>query len=116
MHLGRRYKFTEFLVWTCREAICLTLWALVVTLVLQLSHWNFLTIPAPILTVVGSALAIILGFKNQQCYARFSEALATSGQLISNSYIMANRLTSAIVNLEPAQSSALLKDVFYRHF
>jgi putative membrane protein len=77
MHLGRRYKFTEFLVWTRWEAAILIAWSLLVTFVLQVSQWNFLTIPAPILTIVGSALAIILAFKNQQCYARFNEALST---------------------------------------
>jgi hypothetical protein len=29
---------------------------------LQVSHWNFLTIPVAILTIIGSALAIILAF------------------------------------------------------
>jgi putative membrane protein len=115
MHLGRRYKFTEFFVWTRWEAAYLILWALLVTAVLQISHWNFLTIPAPILTIVGSALAIILAFKNQQCYARFNEALSISGQLISNSYVLANRLTSTVGNPDGAQSDAL-KAIFYRHF
>jgi putative membrane protein len=116
MHLGRRYKFTEFLVWTGWEAGALTLWSLLVTLFLQVSHWNFLTIPAPILTIVGSVLAIILGFKNQQCYARFNEALSTAGRLATESLILANRLTSALGNLDGAQSGARLKDIFYRRF
>ena len=116
MHLGRRYKFSEFLVWTGQEAICLILWALLVTLVLQLTHWNFLTIPAPILTIVGSALAIILGFKNQQCYARFQEALSLAGQVIGNSYVFANRLTATVGDPSDAQANARLKDIFYRHF
>jgi putative membrane protein len=116
MHLGRRYKLTEFVVWTRWEAGYLILWSSLVTLLLQVSHWNFLTIPAPILTIVGSALAIILGFKNQQCYARFNEALTTSGQLITNSFNFANRLTAALGKLEPAQSGPALKVIFYRHF
>lgn len=98
------------------EAGALTLWSLLVTLFLQVSHWNFLTIPAPILTIVGSVLAIILGFKNQQCYARFNEALSTAGRLATESLILANRLTSALGNLDGAQSGARLKDIFYRHF
>src|SRR5262245_59208500 len=105
MHLGRRYTFTEFLAWTRWEAGYLLLWSLLVTAFLQITHWNFLTIPAPILTIVGSALAIIIGFKNAQCYARFNEALSTSGQLISCSYTLANRLTSTIGPLDAAQSS-----------
>jgi ion channel-forming bestrophin family protein len=116
MHIGRRYKSAEFLVWTRWEVGYLIVWSLVVTLFLQVSHWNFLTIPVPILTIIGSALAIILAFKNQQCYARFNDALALASQLISNSLILANRLTSTIGNLDVAQSGPRLKEAFYRHF
>jgi putative membrane protein len=116
MHIGRRYGFTEFLGWTGWEAGYLILWSLLVTAFLQVSHWNFLTVPAPILTIVGSALAIILAFKNQQCYARFNEALSTAGQLITNSLILANRLTSTVGNSDSALSDTRLKEIFYRHF
>jgi putative membrane protein len=116
MHIGRRYKITEFLVWTRWEAGFLIAWSLLVTLVLQVSHWNFLTIPAPILTIVGSALAIILAFKNQQCYARSNEALTFSGQLITNSLILANKLASTVGALDATQSGPRLKEMFYRHF
>ena len=115
MHLGRRYKFTEFLGWTGWEAGCLILWSALVTGFLQITNWNFLTIPGSILTIVGSALAIILAFKNQQCYARFTEALSTSGQLISASHILANRLTAAVGNPDAAHA-ARLKVIFHRHF
>jgi putative membrane protein len=116
MHLGRRYKFTEFFVWTRWEAGYVVLWSVLVTLFLQLTPWNFLTVPVPVLTIVGSALAIILAFKNQQCYARFNEALSTAGQLISTSLVLANRLTSTVGSLDPAQSGERLKQMFYRHF
>ena len=116
MHLGRQYRFTQFIGWTRREASYLTCWALFATLFLQVSQWNFLTVPAPILTIIGSALAIILAFKNQQCYARSNEALVLSGQLSTNSLILANRLTSAVCSLDAAQSGPRLKAMFYRHF
>ena len=116
MHIGRQYKFTQFLGWTRWEAGYLICWALFVTLFLQVSHWNFLTIPAPILTIIGSALAIILAFKNQQCYARSNDALVLSGQLITNSLILANKLTSTVGSLDAAQSGPRLKEMFYRHF
>ena len=116
MHVGRRYKFAQFLGWTRWETGYLIGWSLLVTLFLQVSQWNFLTIPAPILTIIGSALAIILAFKNQQCYARFNEALVLSGQLIANSLILANKLTSTVGNLDAARSGPELKGIFYRHF
>jgi ion channel-forming bestrophin family protein len=116
MHVGRQYKFIQFLGWTRWEAAWLTCWSLLVTLFLQVSHWNFLSIPAPILTIIGSALAIVLAFKNQQCYARSNEALVLSGQLSTNSLILANKLTSTVGHLDAADASARLKDIFYRHF
>ena len=116
MHVGRQYKFTQFLGWTRWEIAYLLFWSLFATLLLQVSHWSFLTIPAPILTIVGSALAIILAFKNAQCYARFNDALVLSGQLTTNSLILANKLTSTVGNLDAAQSGPQLKEMFYRHF
>ena len=116
MHLGRQYKFTQFLGWTRWEAGYLIAWALLVTLFLHVSHWNFLTIPAPVLTIIGSALAIILAFKNQQCYARFNDALVLSGQLNTNSLVLANRLTSTVGNPDATRPDPGLKDIFYRHF
>ena len=116
MHLGRRYKFREFFVWTRREAGYIFLWSLVVTVFLQSSGLTFLTVPAPVLTIVGSALAIILAFKNQQCYARFNEALSTSGQLTTSSLILANKLTSTVGALDSTEAGPRLKDLFYRHF
>ena len=66
MHIGRKYKFTEYLVWTRWETGYLLVWSLVATLLLEVTSWHFLTIPAPLLTVIGSAVAIILAFKNHQ--------------------------------------------------
>jgi ion channel-forming bestrophin family protein len=116
MHLGRRYKFTDFLVWTRWEAGYLIGWSLLVTLFLQVSHWDFLTMPAPILTIIGSALAIILAFKNQQCFARADDALALSGKLATSSLTFANKLKSTAGNLDAEQSGPRLKQMFYRHF
>ena len=116
MHIGRQYKFTQFFGWTWREAAYLVGWSLLVTAILHFSRGNFLIIPAPILTGIGSALAIILGFKNAQCYARANEALTLSGQLTANSLILANRLMSTVGTLEAAQSGPALRDMFYRHF
>lgn len=115
MHLGRKYTFTQFLGWTRWEVAYLIGWSLIVTWFLQASQWSFLTMPAPVLAIIGSALAIIIGFKNAQCYARFSEALALAGQLSSNSLILANRLTAMIGDLDAVRSGAVLKHIFYRH-
>ena len=115
MHLGRKYSFVQFVGWTGREAVCLIAWSAIVTLFLVVTRWDFLTVPAPVLAIIGSALAIIIGFKNAQCYARFNEALVLSGQLISSSLILANRLKSLVGKPGVAGSDEDLKSLYYRH-
>jgi putative membrane protein len=98
------------------EASWLIAWSVISTLLLQISHWNFLTIPIPILTITGSALAISLAFKNQQCYARFNDALVLADQLVTSSMILANRLVSALGKIDASSSVPEIRRIFYRHF
>jgi ion channel-forming bestrophin family protein len=115
MHLGRQYKTTDFLAWTRWESSWIIAWSFLATLFLQVSGWSFLTIPGPILTIVASALAISLAFKNQQCYARFNDGLTLSGQVSTASLVLANRLMATIGNQDAASEHGL-KQIFYRHF
>lgn len=116
MHVGRQYSIPEFLAWTRKESRWILGWSLCATILLQLSGWKYLTVPAPILTIVGSALAISLAFKNQQCFARFNQALTLSGQLNTNSSILAHRLISVLGNPETVRSGVTLEQMFNRHF
>jgi putative membrane protein len=116
MHIGRQYSITDFLAWTRKESRWLIGWALFATLFLQLSTWRYLTVPAPILTIVGSALAISLAFKSQQCFARFTNALTLSGQLNTGSFILAQRLMSTVGKLDDVPTGLRLEDMFNRHF
>ncbi|QRM33821.1 bestrophin family ion channel [Microvirga sp. VF16] len=115
MHVGRRYKINDFLAWTRWETSWIIAWSLLATVFLQVTGWSFLTVPGPILTIVGSALAISLAFKNQQCYARFNDGLILSGQVSTTSLVLANKLTAMIGNRD-AGPQPELKEIFYRHF
>ena len=116
MHVGRKYTLKEYLLWTQREIGYLFLWSLAVTLFLQVSGWHFLFVPALLLTVVGSAVAIVLAFKNQQCYARIAEALTLCTTTNTNSLIWANKLITIVGDLDPIRTKPLVKEMFYRHF
>ena len=115
MHLGKRYTFPSYLVWTRWEIGTLFLWSLFVTSLFELLHWTFLEIPAPLLEVVGIALAIILGFKNQECFNRVREAQATWEQIESGSILWAAKLASVLGNTESAEATGI-REFFYRHF
>jgi len=110
MHLGRRYKLTELLVWTRWETAYLFAWSLFATVLLEVLHWHFLTIPAPLLAVIGTAVAIVVAFKNQQCFARVNEALVSWGQISATSLIWASKLKIAASHPEAAQTGLPLKE------
>jgi ion channel-forming bestrophin family protein len=116
MHLGRRYKLTELLLWTRWETAYIFAWSLFATALLEVLHWHFLSMPAPLLAVVGTAVAIVVAFKNQQCFARVNEALVSWGQIHATSLIWASKLRIAANRLDDAQSSLPLKELTYRHF
>lgn len=116
MHLGRQYKFGEYIDWTRTEIGYLAAWSVFATLLLELSPSHFLAVPAPLLAVVGTAVAIVLAFKNQQCHARINEALALWGQINSASTIFANKLAATVGKLDDAQPGTLLREMYYRHF
>ncbi len=116
MHLGRQYKVVEYLVWTRLEIAWLTGWSFLVTAIIALTHWNFLSVPAPLLALVGTAVAFVLAFKNQQCYARINEALMIWGQINSASAILGSKLVATVGRLDEPDTAPRLKEIFHRHF
>ena len=111
MHLGRKYRLSELLVWTRVEIAWLLAWSVAVTLLLVLTKWHFLAVPATLLAVVGTAVAVVLAFKNQQCFARVNEALAVWGQITAASQMWATKLVSTVGPSEPES----LKPLVHRH-
>lgn len=116
MHLGRKYSLKEYLVWMRWETVYIFLWSAFVTATFELLRWQFLEIPAAELTVIGIAVAIILGFKNQECHGRINEALTAWEQINATSIVWTNKLLGTIGHLKTPDSAALLKTLFYRHF
>jgi putative membrane protein len=74
MHIGRSYRFVEVLYWTRRRAYLLAYSATVMTALYQLGGWRWLSLPWPVLALLGTAASFIVGFKNAQTYQRTVEA------------------------------------------
>ena len=115
MHLGRRYRLSELLIWTRRETAYIFAWSLFATVLLEVLHWHFLSTPAPLLAIVGTAVAIVVAFKNQQCFSRANEALASWEQIAVTSLIWASKLRIAASHLDAGQPGLPLKELFDRH-
>jgi putative membrane protein len=111
MHSGKRFGALEFAVWTRRSIYVLTLLSAVPT-VLYYCGWTFVSFPWQPIAIMGTAVAFIVGFKNNASYSRLWEARQIYGAIINDSrsfeYILRDSLS--------LKNSNKVKEMFFRHY
>ncbi|MBB4804902.1 putative membrane protein [Chryseobacterium defluvii] len=111
MHSGKRFGFREFVMWTRRSIYVLTILAAIPT-VLYFFGWKFLSFPWQPIAIMGTAVAFIVGFKNNASYSRLWEARQIYGAIINDSrsfgYIVRDALSE--------KNSDKVKEIFKRHY
>lgn len=111
MHTGRRYTPWEFILWTKRAILCMLLIASIPTILFAIG-WTFIALPWQPVAIVGTAVAFIVGFKNNASYNRIWEARQIYGSIINDSRSFAYSLRDACGGKESEE----VKRMFYRHF
>lgn len=111
MHTGRRYTPLEFFRWTINDTWVLLAIATVPTLLYALG-WKFLALPWQPVAIIGTAVAFIVGFKNNASYNRIWEARQIYGAIINDSRSFAYSLRDAL----GGKHDENVKMMFYRHF
>lgn len=109
MHIGRSYGLVEFLHWTRRRIYPLAAVASAVVALHQLGGWHGLSVPWPVLALLGTAASFIVGFKNSQSYGRTVEA-----QQIWSSITAASRYWGLLCRDFPTDEHAV-RDLVARH-
>lgn len=111
MHSGKRFGAIEFIVWTKRSILCLAVLSTIPT-VLYFLGYTFLSFPWQPIAIMGTAVAFIVGFKNNASYSRLWEARQIYGAIINDSrsfgYILRDSLS--------AKNSSKVKEMFQRHY
>ncbi|UUV20490.1 bestrophin family protein [Paenimyroides aestuarii] len=110
MNAGRRFSPTEFIMWTRRTIYKVFILSLIPTLCYFLGA-HFILLPWQPITILGTAVAFIVGFKNNASYARLWEARQIYGAIINDSRSFAYSLRDALNG-----SNNEVKTIFYRHF
>lgn len=105
------YRFAgQHLIW-------LIPWMLLVTSLYYFTHWHFFTIPWLPLSLIGTAVAFYVGFKNNQSYDRLWEARKIWGAMVNNSRKLAtmikNYRAGELVN--SIDNDTIRKDIIFRH-
>ncbi|RPD41489.1 bestrophin family protein [Chitinophaga barathri] len=110
MHIGKSYKLSDFIFWTRRKLYKLIILGTVPVILYHLLGIKWLAVPWTVVSLLGTATAFIVGFKNTQTYRRTSDAHTVWGNISTSSKAW------GIMCRDYFHDEALIKTLFYRHF
>lgn len=111
MNVGKRYSIKEFIIWSRRDIYKCFFLALVPT-ALYCFGWTFIAISWLPVAMLGTAVAFIVGFKNNASYNRLWEARQIYGGIINDSRSFAVKAR----DFAGGKNSETARLLFNRHF
>lgn len=85
MHAGKNFSLREVLFWTRRDIFFLLFVSAVPTSCFVLLDWKWLAIPWLPIALLGTAVAFVVGFKNNASYDRMWDARKAWGAIVNAS-------------------------------
>lgn len=85
MHAGKQFSLKEVLFWTRRDIFSLLIIATIPTCCYVLLDWKWLAVPWLPIALLGTAVAFVVGFKNNASYDRMWEARKAWGSIVNAS-------------------------------
>jgi ion channel-forming bestrophin family protein len=122
MHIGNNYSFKEVIVWTRKDIYLLLFVSAVPVTLYQVFHWEWLALPWLPVALLGTAVAFVVGFKNNASYDRMWEARRIWGSIVNFSRSWGIMVKDYITNTHAKQaiSQDALDDIhlqlYQRHF
>ncbi|EJL69171.1 bestrophin family protein [Chryseobacterium populi] len=111
MHSGKKFGAIEFIIWTRRSIYCLIILSAIPT-VLYFCGWTFFSFPWQPIAIMGTAVAFIVGFKNNASYSRLWEARQIYGAIINDSRSFGYIVRDALSGKNPGR----VNEMFSRHY
>lgn len=122
MHIGKSYTFKEVILWTRRDILLLLVLAVIPTALYQFLDWKWIILPWLPIALLGTAVAFVIGFKNNASYDRLWEARRIWGAVTNFSRAWGIMVKDYVTNqhAKTTVSETALKDIHYtlykRHF
>jgi putative membrane protein len=107
MIVPRGRQLFKMLAYVGMPLLLLVLYDLAVVVAYKALHWNWVALPHIPLALFGSAIGIIVAFRNQSSYARWWEARTLWGTIINNSRSWARQVTTVMMPLREAEAGEL---------
>jgi len=121
MYIKKNFSFLDIFRFSGGHLVWLTAWATFVTVFYEYFHWDFLHIPWLPLSVIGTAVAFYIGFKNNSAYDRLWEARKIWGAIINSSRMWGTTVKGFVSNqfsekdYSKEELNAIHKKLLYRH-
>lgn len=122
MHSGHNYSFKEVLFWTRRDIYFLLIISSIPTSLYVLFDWKWLALPWLPIALLGTAVAFVVGFKNNASYDRLWEARRIWGAIVNSSRAWGITVKDYVTNkhaLNPVTDEKLKEihmQLYKRHF
>ncbi len=87
MHTGKYYSFLEVITWTRKDIYFLLVLSAIPTILYEVFEFKWLSIPWLPIALLGTAVAFVVGFKNNASYDRLWEARRIWGSIVNTSRI-----------------------------
>jgi ion channel-forming bestrophin family protein len=107
MIVPRTRQLMTMLTYVGRPLLILVLYDLAVVVAYQVLHWNWVALPHIPLALYGSAVGIIVAFRNQSSYGRWWEARTLWGAIVNNSRSWARQVTTVMMPMSDAEAGEL---------
>lgn len=95
----------------------LTAWMFIVAFLYHFTHWKWITIPWLPLSVIGTAVAFYVGFKNNQAYDRLWEGRKIWGAIINSSRMLSAMTKHFVIpgKFTVEEVESIKRRIIYRH-
>jgi len=117
MIISKNISLKGILLFAGNHLIWLFAYMLLVTVLYQLVGWHCLSIPWLPVSLIGTAVAFYVGFKNNQSYDRLWEARKIWGGIVNSSRNWGSMIDTYIQNknLSDAEIKLIKSQLIYRH-
>ena len=103
----QQVKIRMLLWYVGKPLLILVVYDLSIVVAYKVLHWDWVALPHIPLSLFGSAIGVIVAFRNQSSYARWWEARTLWGALVNNSRSWARQVTTLMMPLSDAEAGEL---------
>lgn len=122
MHAGTNYSLKEVILWIRRDIYSIFILSFIPTVLYVLLDWHWLALPWLPIALLGTAVAFVVGFKNNASYDRTWEARKIYGGIVNSSRVWGLMVKDYVTNKHSQKQHSqeelnlIHKELYNRHF